>query len=154
MANVKIVSQVHKINGAAEPVYSFLSDFNRIGSLLETACQTGGPQELNKLTENIEEVRLSESECAFVVKGLGEVVIRIVEKKHLKLIKLEGGGKLPFDFTLWVQLLENDSCDTRLRITFESDMNMMLKMMMKGKLEKGIDQLAEGLSKIPYAMIG
>lgn len=31
-------------------------------------------------------------------------------------------------------------------------MNMMLKMMLKGKLEKGINQLAEGLTKIPYMM--
>ncbi|MDR1756787.1 MAG: hypothetical protein LBR65_07525 [Culturomica sp.] len=154
MANVKIVSQIYKINSDAAPVYSFLSDFNRIGSLMEAARQAGNAQELNALTEKLEEVRFSENECMFVVKGLGEVTIRIAEKEHPKLVKLEGGGKLPFDFNLWIQLLENGPSDTRLRITFESDMNMMLKMMLKGKLEKGIEQMAEGLAKIPYAMIG
>ena len=31
-------------------------------------------------------------------------------------------------------------------------MNLMMKMMLKGKLEKGINQLGEGLAKIPYML--
>ena len=30
---------------------------------------------------------------------------------------------------------------------------MMMKMLLKGKLEKGINQMAEGLAKIPYGYI-
>ena len=32
-------------------------------------------------------------------------------------------------------------------------LNVMLKMLVKGKLEKGINQLAEGLTKIPYSLL-
>ena len=50
-------------------------------------------------------------------------------------------------------LLDNGPYDTRLRITAEAELNMMMKMLLKGKLEKGINQLAEGLAKIPYGYI-
>lgn len=76
--------------------------------------------------------------------------VKIAEKEEPKMIKLEGDGRVPFDFEVWIQLLENGPYDTRLRITLEADLNMMFKMLLKGKLEKGINQLAEGLAKIPY----
>ena len=84
---------------------------------------------------------------------MGEVVVRIVEKEAPKMIKLGGDENLPFEFNLWIQLLENGPYDTRLRLTFIGELNFMLKMMLKGKLEKGINQLAEGLTKIPYMML-
>lgn len=57
------------------------------------------------------------------------------------------------NFQVWIQLLVNGPYDTRLRITAEAELNMMMKMLLKGKLEKGINQLAEGLAKIPYGYI-
>lgn len=30
---------------------------------------------------------------------------------------------------------------------------MVMKMLLKGKLEKGINQMAEGLTKIPYSLL-
>ena len=40
-----------------------------------------------------------------------------------------------------------------MKITFHGELNMMLKMLLKGKLEKGINQLGEGLTKIPYGLL-
>ena len=57
------------------------------------------------------------------------------------------------EFNLWIQLLENGPYDTRMKITFHGELNMMMKMLLKGKLEKGINQLGEGLSKIPYGLL-
>ena len=84
---------------------------------------------------------------------MGELAVKIVEKEEPKLIKLGGDGVLPFDFNLWIQLLENGPYDTRLKITFQGELNMMLKMMLKGKLEKGINMLGENLTKIPYGLL-
>lgn len=81
------------------------------------------------------------------------MAVKIVEKEEPKLIKLGGDGVLPFDFNLWIQLLENGPYDTRLKITFQGELNMMLKMMLKGKLEKGINMLGENLTKIPYGLL-
>lgn len=48
-----------------------------------------------------------------------------------------------------VQLLENGPYDTRMKITFQGELNMVMKMMLKGKLEKGINQLGRGAGKNP-----
>ena len=69
------------------------------------------------------------------------------------MIKLGGDGMMPFEFNLWIQLLENGPYDTRMKLTFQAELNMMMKMMLKGKLEKAINQLGEGLTKIPYGLL-
>lgn len=152
MAELKIVSEIFKIDSTIESIYSFLSDFNRIGMVVNMAKQMGGAEQMGKLAEKIEDVRFSEDACMVQVKDLGEVAVKIVEKEHPKLIKLAGDENVPFQFNLWIQLLENGPYDTRMRLTFEGEMNMVMKMMLKGKLEKGINQLGEGLTKIPYMM--
>ena len=154
MAETKIVSEIYKIDSTIDSVYSFLSDFNRIGAMINMAKQMGaGSGQMAQISDKIEDVRFSEDTCVLTVKGMGEVAVKIVEKEAPKMIKLGGDAKLPFEFNLWIQLLENGPYDTRLRLTFIGELNFMLKMMLKGKLEKGINQLAEGLTKIPYMML-
>ena len=147
----RVVSDVQKINSAIADVYAFLSDFSKIGKLIETARQMGAGNQMPELADKIEDVRTTEDSCTFMVKGVGEMGMKIVEREEPKLIKLD--GRLPFEFQVWIQLLDNGPYDTRLRITAEAELNMMMKMLLKGKLEKGINQLAEGLAKIPYGYI-
>ena len=148
--STRVISDIQKIDSPIADVYSFLSDFSKIGRLIETARQMGAGQQMSEISDKIENVVTTEDTCTFLVKGLGEMGVRIVEREEPKLIKLEGDGSVPFNFEVWIQLLDNGPYDTRLRITVEADLNMMMKMLLKGKLEKGINQLAAGLSKIPY----
>lgn len=156
MSETKIVSDVFKITSPIDDVYSFLSDFNRIGMMINMAKQVGmgnNNEQLAKITEKIEDVRFTDDSCFVTVKGMGELVVKIVEKEQPKLIKLGGDGSIPFEFNLWIQLLDNGPYDTRMKITFQAELNMVMKMMLKGKLEKGINQLGEGMSKIPFSML-
>lgn len=154
MSETRIVSEVYKVDSNIGSVYSFLSDFNRIGTMVNMAKQSGMmPGEANRLAEMVEDVRFAEDSCTLQIKGLGEVTIGIVEKVEPALIKLQNSAGLPFDVTLWIQLLENGPYDTRLKLTLAAELNMMMKMLLKGKLEKGIEELAKGLSKIPYMML-
>lgn len=156
MSTTKIASEIYKIEAPIRDVYKLLSDFNRIGRLFEMAKQVGMPQgmDMQKISEKIQAVRFTEDTCMLTIKGMGDTAIKIVEKKDPELIKLAGGeGAVPFEFNVWLQFLENGPYDTRLKITFQGELNMMMKMLMKGKLEKGINQLAEGLTKIPYGLL-
>lgn len=155
MSITKIASEIFKIESPIRDVYCILSDFNRIGKLFEMAKQMGmaNSAQLEKMSEKIEDIRFGADACYVTLKGVGEVVVKIVEKEDPKLIKLGGEGALPFEFNVWIQLLENGPYDTRLKITFQGELNMMLKMLLKGKLEKGINQLAEGLTRIPYGLL-
>ena len=156
MSVTKIASEIYKIESPIRDVYALLSDFNRIGRLFEMARQMGMPasMEMNKISDKIEGTRFTEDACYVTLKGMGELAVRIVEKEEPKLIKLGGDGAVPFEFNLWIQLLENLHYDTRLKITFQVEFNMMMKLLLKGKLEKGINQLGEGLTKIPYGLLG
>ena len=146
----RVVSEVQKINSAIADVYAFLSDFSKIGKLIEMARQMGAGNQMPELADKIEDVRTTEDTCTFMVKGVGEMGMKIVEREEPKLIKLEGDGRIPFEFQVWIQLLDNGPYDTRLRITAEADLNMMMKILQKVKLEQAINQMTEGVAKIPY----
>jgi carbon monoxide dehydrogenase subunit G len=158
----RIVSDIKQIDSEIAPVYSFVSDFNRLGELIKMArqrVQEGGVPEgkegeqVSQLAAKIEDIRTTEDTCTFVVSGFGEVGMKIEERQEPTMVKFAGDGRLPFAFNVWIQLLEHGPHDTRLRVTCEAELNMMLNMMLKGKLEKGINQLAEGLARLPYALM-
>lgn len=155
MSTTKIASEIFKIASPVRDVYAFLSDFNKVGRLFEMAKQMGMADslEMNKISDKIEGTRFTDDACYVTLKDMGEMAVKIVEKEELKLIKLGGDGAVPFEFNLWIQLLENGPYDTRLKLTFQGELNMMMKMLLKNKLEKGINQLAEGLTRIPYSML-
>lgn len=156
MSVTKISSEIFKIESPIKDVYSLLSDFDKIGRLAGIAKQMGvteGNADLQKLSEKIERVSFTKDSCCVVLKNMGEMVLQMVEREEPKLIKLEGGGAVPFKFNIWIQLLENAPYDTRMKITFQGELNMMFKMLLKGKLEKGINMLGENLTKIPYGLL-
>ena len=155
MSTTKITSEILKIESPIRDVYALLSDFSRIGRLVEMAKQMGMTNglEMDKISEKIESTCSTEDACYITLKGMGELAVKIVQKEEPKLIKLGGDGATPFEFNLWIQLLENGPYDTRMKITFQGELNMVMKMMLKGKLEKGINQLGEGLAKIPYSLL-
>lgn len=154
MASIEVTSDIFKIDSDIESVFLFLSDFNKIGMMFNMAKQMGGANpQIAEMADKIENVSFTSDECIITVKGIGDIVLKIAEKEFPKLIKLENGGNLPLNMNAWIQLLENGPYDTRMRLTFHSDMNMVMKIMLKGKVEKAINQVAEALSKIPYMML-
>ena len=54
----------------------------------------------------------------------------------------------PFQFTFWVQLKEVSASDTRLRLTLHAQIPLMLRLMLKGKIQKGLDEMAERLANM------
>ncbi|HBY16748.1 MAG TPA: polyketide cyclase, partial [Porphyromonadaceae bacterium] len=51
------------------------------------------------------------------------------------------------DFAFWIQLHEVDADDTRIRLVLHADLNMMMRMMIGGKIKKGLDQAVDGLAE-------
>lgn len=155
MSTTKIVSEVVKVDAPIASVYGFLSDFEKVGRAAELIQQQGLPdhKDVKKMSEMVKDVRFTGDTCFVTLSKVGEIGISIVEREENKLVKLKENGALPFDFTLWIQVLEQGPYDTRIKITLHAELNMMMKMMLKGKLEKGINSLTEGLAKLPYAAL-
>jgi hypothetical protein len=53
---------------------------------------------------------------------------------------------VPIDFSFWIQLHEVSDNDTRMRLVLHADLNMMMRMMIGGKLQEGLDKAVEGLA--------
>ena len=94
MSTTKITSEILKIESPIRDVYALLSDFSRIGRLVEMAKQMGMTNglEMDKISEKIESTRFTEDACYITLKGMGELAVKIVEKEEPKLIKLGGDG--------------------------------------------------------------
>jgi len=158
MATSKFVSEVKLIPSDTSSVYDLLSDFRKLAKVFELAASN--PEIQEKIAaqtkkkfdfkDKIEQWEANEDNCSFVIKGFGEAGLQIVERDENKLLKLTGYGRSPFEFYFWIQLIDKGAYQTSVRITLHAELNAMMKMMLKKKLEKGIDQLAEGMTQIPY----
>ena len=127
----KYESKQQQIHHPAALIYPIISRLD----LLSPAMQ-----------DKVEEWQATEDSCSFKVKGM-KVGLRIaerVENKHVKIVADEGG--VPIDFTFWIQLKEVAERDTRVRMVLHAELNMMMRMMIGGKIQGGLDKAVEGLA--------
>lgn len=98
------------------------------------------------LKDKVEEWQASEDRCSFKVKGFA-VTLHMIEKEPGHYVKIVPDCSLPGDFSFWIQLKQVGPADTRMRMVLHAEMNMMIKMMIGGKLQKGLDQAAQTLAQ-------
>jgi carbon monoxide dehydrogenase subunit G len=144
----KYVSQIKLINNNKQVVFNYLSNFENLSAYLNSGL-------IEKITEKVPQIKITDFQsdqdsCKFNITGLGVAEIKIVNREPFKSIKVESSGGLPLSFTFWIQLIPVDAYQTKMRLTLHAEMSMMIKMMAGSKLEEGIDQLADTLSKLPY----
>lgn len=126
------ISKQQQVLCSASQIFPLISNF----SLLTPA-----------VADKVEGWQASEDSCSFRVKGFS-VALRIFEKVENKHVKISSdGGSVPADFTFWIQLHEVSEGDTRIRLVLHAELNMMMRMMIGGKIQKALDQAVEGLAK-------
>ena len=125
-------SKIVAIQRKSEDVYRVLSDFRLFTPFIPT--------------DKLEGWKAEEDSCSFIVNGVGQTGLKIVDKEPFKMVKITGDGKLPFEFFLWIQLNEVEPNDTRMKLTLKAELNMMLQMMLEKKIEEGINTMAEGIA--------
>ena len=144
----KYTSEVKTIDHNQQIVFNYLSNFENLSSYLNSGL-------IEKITEKVPQIKITDFQsdqdsCKFNITGIGLAEIKIVNREPFKTIKVESSGGLPLSFTFWIQLIPVDEYKTKMRLTLHAEMSMMIKMMAGNKLEEGINQLAETLSKLPY----
>lgn len=148
MSLEKYVSEVKVIEHNEQIVFNYLSNFENLAVYLNSGL-------IEKITKQIPGVKITNFQsdrdsCKFNVTGMGVAEVRIVKRDPFNTIKVENSGTLPLSITFWIQLLPVDSFSTKMRLTLHAELNMMMKMMAGNKLEEGINQMADTLSKLPY----
>lgn len=144
----KYTSDVKYVEHNQQVVFNYLADFENLATYLNSGL-------IEKITKQLPQVNITDFEsdrnsCQFKISGFGVARIEIVHRDPFKTIKVRNSGGLPLDFTFWVQLLPVDGFNTKMRLTLHADMNPMIKMMAADRLQEGVNQLADTLSKLPY----
>ena len=122
-------SKQQQILRPAEMIFEAISRFDRLTPAL---------------ADKVEEWNATEETCNFKAKGF-TVKLRMVEREPHKLIKITGDD-IPFEFFFWIQLKSVAPDDTRMLLTLRAELNMMMKMMIGGKLQKGLDEMADKIA--------
>ena len=133
MGMEKYESKQQQILKPASRIFPFISRFDMLTPALEG---------------KVDEWSATEDTCSFKVKGF-KVALRIVERvenKHIKISSDDAGGGVPVDFSFWIQLHEVSEMDTRIRLVLHAELNMMMRMMIGGKIQGGLDKAVEGLA--------
>ncbi len=148
MASSKYVSDVKTVSNNQEIIFNYLSNFENLSKYVNEGL-------LSKMTEQIPQIHISNFEsdadsCRFQISGMGLAEIRIIEREPYKTIKVSSSGSLPVSIVFWIQLLQVSAYETKLRLTLDADMSMMIKMLVNKKLEEGINRLADTLAALPY----
>ena len=134
---MKIESKIGKSASTDQAIYKFVSNFHNFKDLL--------PQ------DRVSGWEASEDKCSFQVDPLGRTGLLIVNKEPYSLVKMSSDPEFSsYDFTIWIQLKRVAPDDTRIKITIEPQVNMMLMTMVKGPLKKLADGLVEKMESFDF----
>ncbi len=83
------------------------------------------------------------------VPTVGKITLRIIEREEPKCVKFET-AESPLPFNLWIQILPVTETTSKMKVTVKADIPFMLKGMVAGPLQDGVEKIADALSQIPY----
>ena len=134
----KFESSIKQIAYSQQVVYNTLSDLNSLERL-----RTRLPEDkLQDLTFDHDTVSVS-------VPPVGQISLRICDREEPKCIKFESTNS-PLAFNLWIQILPTSDASSKIKVTIDADIPFMLKGMVSGPLNEGVEKMAEALAMIPY----
>ena len=134
----KFESSVKTIPYPQENVYRNISDLNNLARIRDRVSN-----------DKIQEFNFDSDTVSVTVPPVGKIALRIVEREEPKCIKFET-AQSPMAFNLWIQILPVDAQTSKMKVTVKADIPFMLKGMVSGPLQDGVDKVADALSMIPY----
>ena len=136
----KFESTIREIQAPQQLVYSVLSNMNNIGKAMDRI-----PADMRD--------KVSFTDDGFSIQSpVGKVAAKVVGLEETKTIKLESVDS-PVPFNFWIQLLPVTTETCKMKLTMKAELNFMMAQMVKGPLQKGIEQLADVLQALPYRQI-
>jgi hypothetical protein len=119
-----------RIQRPAKEIYSFLADLNNHERLMPE-------DDISDWTSTVDE-------ASFTVRNMLKLSLKIEERVTDTLVRLTPAEKPPFDIELKWEL-SNDGDYTDVIFTITADLNMMLKMVASGPLQKLADDESASL---------
>lgn len=119
------------INQSQEIVYDFLTDFNNFKDLMP---------------DQITNWKSEKESCSFTIQGMADVSLTFAEKTPISYIKLVPVGKVPFSFSLLLNLSPSGD-NTSVQFNVDANLNPMMAMMAKRPLENLVNVMATNVNE-------
>ena len=134
----KFESSVKQIPYSQTAVYRSISDLSHM------------EKERDRVpTDKVKEFVFDADSVAVNVPPVGEIRLRIVNREEPKCVKFET-VQSPMPFFLWVQMLPVTETSSKMKVTVEADIPLMLKAMVSGPLKDAVEKVADALASIRY----
>lgn len=134
----KFESSVKQIPYSQTAVYSSISDLSHLEKVRDRVP-----------TDKVKEFVFDADSVAVNVPPVGEIRLRIVNREEPKCVKFET-VQSPMPFFLWVQMLPVTETSSKMKVTVEADIPLMLKAMVSGPLKDAVEKVADALASIRY----
>jgi len=121
------------LNKSISEVYAFLTDLNNHEQLMP---------------ENIYNWTSTADEAKFTIQNMAKLALKVETRVEDESIVLVPSEKAPFDLTLTWKLTAVSASETIADFIIDADLNMMMKMLAPGPLQKLADHQANQLKQI------
>lgn len=119
---------------AIEKLYEFLVDMNNFEALMPK--------------DKIEKWSSTTEQCEFTIKGMARIGLKRVDQTSPTSIKIGSFGKVPFDFSLDIELKPVDDNHTETQMIFNGDINAFMKMMVEKPLTNFFNMLVDKAAEL------
>lgn len=134
----KFESNVKLIAYPVEDVYRNISDLSNLERVRDRVPD-----------DKLQDFQFDQDSVQVNVAPVGTIKLRIVEREENKCVKFET-EQSPMPFNLWIQVLPVTETESKMKVTVKADIPFMLKGMVSGPLQDGVEKIADALSQIPF----
>ncbi len=134
----KFESSVKQIPYPVEDVYRNISDLSNLERVRDRVPE-----------DKVKDFAFDSDSVSLSVAPVGQLKLRICDREENKCVKFEA-EQSPLPFNVWVQVLPVSETESKMKVTVKADIPFMLKGMVSGPLQDGVEKIADALSQIPY----
>jgi len=131
-------SNIKQIPYPQSAVYRNLSDLSNLERVRDRVPE-----------DKVKDFTFDRDSVTISVDPVGQITLRICEREEPKCIKFET-AQSPLPFNLWIQILPVTDTTSKMKLTLKADIPFMLKGMVSGPLEDGLEKIADALAQVPY----
>ena len=134
----KFESSIKPIPYPVENVYRNISDLSNLERVRDRIPE-----------DKLQDFEFDSDSVQVSVAPVGVIKLRIIEREENKCVKFET-EQSPLPFNLWIQVLPVSETESKMKVTVKADIPFMLKGMVSGPLQDGVEKIADALAQIPF----
>jgi hypothetical protein len=135
----KFESSIKQVPHPQEAVYRNLSDLSNLEKVRDRVPE-----------DKVQDFSFDKDTVSVNVPPVGKISIRICDREEPKCVKFESVDS-PMPFHLWIQMLPVTAETSKMKVTVDADIPFMLKGMVAGPLQDGVEKIADALAIIDYS---